>query len=475
MAERLENIRKFQADVEQCMKCGFCGYYCPIYREERDEKGLARGKDQLIRFVLEGQQDLSKGFYQAIDNCLLCKTCVQYCPAKTRTDHAVTAARGDYVAEKGLPLAKHICSATCSPTAGCSAWRCAWLPGCSGSCPEGKGNSGTCRSSSRPFAREGDSGDRAAVPEKDPAGAHGRHGRAEVPSRLLLGLRTEYVFPEIGKMIVDVLRNLDCEVVFDRRRLLRRRSTFPATSSPGGRWLRETSRRWTTTTTSSRVAPRAAPGWPYPTYLAETPEGKERFERFAAKVKDFNEFVIDVVAADLKRFAIKPRFRGRTVTWHDPCHLARHQDVRASPGKSADARGDPFRRDARRRPVLRAWRLLQYHPLRGLPEDRRSQGRRRRGLRRRRRGDRVPGLHDPASRRAARPRSPSRSSTSESCSPFQALSENTTCHPERSEGSTLPPSTGQILRFAQNDGVPVCPVNLGAFLLHPAEGRGNVP
>ena len=71
----------------------------------------------------------------------------------------------------------------------------------------------------------------------------------------------------------------------------------------------------------------------YPTYLAETPEGKERFERFAAKVKDFNEFVIDVVAADLKRFAIKPRFRGRTVTWHDPCHLARHQDVRAQPRK----------------------------------------------------------------------------------------------------------------------------------------------
>ena len=108
MAERLENIRKFQADVEQCMKCGFCGYFCPIYREEREEKGLARGKDQLIRSVLDGEQELSPGFYQAIDNCLLCKTCVQYCPAKTRTDHAVMAARADYVAEKGLPLAKRI-------------------------------------------------------------------------------------------------------------------------------------------------------------------------------------------------------------------------------------------------------------------------------------------------------------------------------------------------------------------------------
>lgn len=108
MAERLTHIRKFRADVEQCMKCGFCGYFCPIYREERDEKGLARGKDELIRFVLQGEQDLTPGFYRAIDNCLLCKTCVQYCPAKTRTDHAVIAARADYAAEKGLPLAKRI-------------------------------------------------------------------------------------------------------------------------------------------------------------------------------------------------------------------------------------------------------------------------------------------------------------------------------------------------------------------------------
>ena len=71
----------------------------------------------------------------------------------------------------------------------------------------------------------------------------------------------------------------------------------------------------------------------YSTYLAQNPDEKERFERFAAKVKDFNALVIDVLAADLERLVIKPRFHGKTVTWHDPCHLARHQDVRAQPRK----------------------------------------------------------------------------------------------------------------------------------------------
>ena len=91
MTETLRNTRKFASDVAQCMKCGFCSYFCPVYREERDEKGLARGKSQLIRFLLKGEQTLTGGFYEAIDNCLLCKTCVQFCPAKTRIDHAVVA------------------------------------------------------------------------------------------------------------------------------------------------------------------------------------------------------------------------------------------------------------------------------------------------------------------------------------------------------------------------------------------------
>ncbi len=336
MAERLENIRKFQADVEQCMKCGFCGYYCPIYREERDEKGLARGKDQLIRFVLEGQQDLSKGFYQAIDNCLLCKTCVQYCPAKTRTDHAVTAARGDYVAEKGLPLAKRIVFRYVLPNRwlfGVALRLASWLQRV---LPRGEGK---FRHLPQFLSALGAG---RAIPEIAP-----RFLRRILPERMAVtgapkyrvgffsGCATEYVFPEIGKMIVDVLRNLDCEVVFDRRQGCCGAPVYLSGDFLTGRKMAarnvEALDDYDYVVTGCATCSSGLRA--YPTYLAETPEGKERFERFAAKVKDFNEFVIDVVAADLKRFAIKPRFRGRTVTWHDPCHLARHQDVRAQPRK----------------------------------------------------------------------------------------------------------------------------------------------
>ena len=340
MSEHLENIRKFQDDVEQCMKCGFCGYFCPIYREEREEKGLARGKDQLIRLAAEGKQELTKGFYEAIDNCLLCRTCVQYCPAKTRIDHAVIAARGDYAAEKGLPLAKRLVFRYVLPhrrlfgmALRVASWFQRFLP-------RGEGKFRhlpqflSALGAGRAIPEVAPQFLRNSLPERTPATSEPKYRVAFFP-----GCATEYVFPDIGRMIVDVLRNLDCEVVFDRRQGC---CGTPVYLSGDFRTAKKMAARnvealehydYVVTgcaTCSSGLSE-------YSTYLAEDAEQKDRFERFAAKVKDFNAFVIDVLDTDLDRLEIKPEFRGKTVTWHDPCHLARYQDVRDQPRKILQA------------------------------------------------------------------------------------------------------------------------------------------
>ena len=334
MADRLENVRKFQADVEQCMKCGFCGYVCPIYREERDEKGLARGKDQLIRFALEGEQDLSKGFYQVVDNCLLCKTCVQYCPAKTRIDHAVTAARADYAAEKGLPLAKRLVFRHLLPHRwlfGVALRLASWFQGL---LPRRKGKFRhlpqflSALGAGRAIPDIAPRFLRSILPESSPA-----EGTPKYRIGFFSGCATEYMFPQLGEMIVDVLRNLDCDVVFDRRQGC---CGAPVYLSGDFRTARKMAVRNVEAFEDydyvvSGCATCSSGLSEYPTYLADTPEEKDRFERFAAKVKDFNEFVIDVLAADLDRLTLKPQFRDKTVTWHDPCHLARYQEVRAQP------------------------------------------------------------------------------------------------------------------------------------------------
>ncbi len=334
MAEPIENIRKFQADVEQCMKCGFCGYFCPIYREEHEEKGLARGKDQLIRSVLEGTQELSKGFYESIDNCLLCKTCVQYCPAKTRIDHAVTAARGDYAAAKGLPLSKRFVFRYVLPNRwlfGVALRLASWFQHL---LPRGEGRFRhlpqflSALGAGRMIPEIAPRFLRNALPERTTAA-----GTPTCRVGFFSGCATEYVYPEIGLLIVEVLRNLGCEVVFDRRQGCCGAPVYLSGDFATGRKLaaKNVEAFEDCDYVVSGCATCSSGLSEYPTYLAQTPEEKERYERFADKVKDFNEFVIDVAAADPGRLAVEPRFRGRTVTWHDPCHLARHQDVRMQP------------------------------------------------------------------------------------------------------------------------------------------------
>jgi glycolate oxidase iron-sulfur subunit len=336
VSENLKNIRKFQGDVEQCMKCGFCGYFCPIYREQREEKGLARGKDQLIRLALEDEQDLSEGFYQAIDNCLLCRTCVQYCPAKTRIDHAVIAARGDYVAEKGLPWWKRLVFRHVLPhrrlfgvTLRVASWFQRILP-------RGKGRFRhlpqflSALGAGRAIPEIAPRFLRNRIPERTPAA-----GAPKYRVGFFAGCAMEYVFPEIGEMIVDVLRNLDCEVVFDRRQGCCGAPVYLSGDFRTGKKMAARNvEAFEDCDYVITVCATCGSGLSeYPTYLAETAEERTRFERFAAKVIDFSKFVIDVLAADLDRLAIKPEFRGKTLTWHDPCHLARYQDVREQPRK----------------------------------------------------------------------------------------------------------------------------------------------
>ncbi len=336
MADRLENVRKFQADVEQCMKCGFCGYFCPVYREEREEKGLARGKDQLVRFALEGDQELSKGFYEAIDNCLLCRTCVQYCPAKTRIDHVVTAARGDYAAEKGLPLAKRFVFRRVLPNRwlfGVALRAASWFQ-----CllPRGEGRFRhlpqflSALGAGRTVPAIAPRFLRGMLPEKGPAPE-----RPTCRVGFFSGCSIEYLFPELGRMMVDVLRSLDCEVTLDRGQGCCGAPVYLSGDFETGRRLarRNVAAMEGYDYVVTGCATCSSGMNDYATYLAETPEEEERFRAFAAKVKDFNVFVIDVLAADAGRLALRPRFRGKKVTWHDPCHLVRYQEIRDQPRK----------------------------------------------------------------------------------------------------------------------------------------------
>ena len=50
--EDLKELRKVEKFADQCMKCGFCSFCCPVYQEEKTETSLARGKNYLVKQIL---------------------------------------------------------------------------------------------------------------------------------------------------------------------------------------------------------------------------------------------------------------------------------------------------------------------------------------------------------------------------------------------------------------------------------------
>ncbi len=335
MAIPTPELKKFEKDVQQCMKCGFCAYFCPVYRQDQMEKSLARGKNQLVRGILSGRQELTQGIVDIMNKCLLCKTCVYFCPAKARIDRAVTAARADLVAAKGLPLAKRFVFHYILPNRRLfglflkvASWFQHILPG-SGRfrhLPEflyalGRG---------RHIPSIADTFLRQQLPEvlSPPAGVP-----VKARAAFFSGCAMEFAFPEKAVALVRHLTSLGVEVTFDKAQGCCGAAVYMSGDFETGRKMAlknvEALENYDFIITGCATCSSGLKE--YAQYLARDEEEKKRFERFASKVRMYSEFLSDELGVPKEGYKLREAFRGKKVTWHDPCHLSRHQEIRSQP------------------------------------------------------------------------------------------------------------------------------------------------
>ncbi len=85
--------------VSQCDRCGTCLPVCPLFGEKDIESSSARGKNNITRGLMQGVLQPSPALLEAVNFCLLCRTCVENCPSKVQTDEAMIAVR-QYLADK---------------------------------------------------------------------------------------------------------------------------------------------------------------------------------------------------------------------------------------------------------------------------------------------------------------------------------------------------------------------------------------
>ncbi len=89
----LQDLAKFEDMVAACNRCGFCTSYCPTYKATGNEALSPRGRNQLVRAMIEGKIVNTAQAAESIETCLLCGECTSVCFSEVPTAKLMVAAR----------------------------------------------------------------------------------------------------------------------------------------------------------------------------------------------------------------------------------------------------------------------------------------------------------------------------------------------------------------------------------------------
>jgi glycolate oxidase iron-sulfur subunit len=95
------DITKSYDEIAQCNKCGFCQVACPIFRATGHESGVARGRLALLRAIIEKRLEWTKEIEEPLYHCLLCGSCTANCFSAIPTAELMVKARSQYLEQVG--------------------------------------------------------------------------------------------------------------------------------------------------------------------------------------------------------------------------------------------------------------------------------------------------------------------------------------------------------------------------------------
>ena len=336
--DKHEQIKRFESDLSQCMKCGFCTFWCPVYQEERLEPSVARGKNMMIRGLLAGDLEYTREFADRLNQCTLCMVCTVNCPARANIPNVIVAARADTTKARGLKFPYNIIYRWLLPRRtlfGNVVRFASWFQGIFMPKTEGTirhlsmflsalGRGRNIPQIAPRFLRQ-----MVPVVNKPPAGVE-----TKMKVGYFIGCMTDFVFPELGKRVVDFLARNGVEVWVPREQGCCGAPVFLGSGDFGtGRKMADTNVRAFEALdyVVTDCATCASTLKDYAKFLADTPGRREAYTRFGNKVKDVSQFLVDVLKLPPSAYQPSVEAKGKKVTWHDPCHLSRYLGVTSQP------------------------------------------------------------------------------------------------------------------------------------------------
>jgi glycolate oxidase iron-sulfur subunit len=338
-------IRKFEKESEQCMKCGFCTFVCPVYQEEKTEASVARGKNELIKRILSGEQELSWELANRLYKCTACMSCTANCPARAPIPRIIVAARADIARTVGMRspygfIYRHILAkrgVLGSVLSLASVFQSAMMPKTNGvvrHLPDFM----AALSRGRQIPSIAPKFLRRLLPEVNKP-----KGKAVMRIGYFTGCMNEFVLPHLGKRTVEFLTRHGVEVVMPRAQGCCGAAIFLGAGDF------ETARKLADSNVKvfegldyivTDCATCTCALTEYQRFLADTPERKEAYARFAAKIRHSSQFLMDVLKLPASAFQTSKALKGKRLTWHDPCHLNRHIGVKEQPRHMLESLSD---------------------------------------------------------------------------------------------------------------------------------------
>jgi glycolate oxidase iron-sulfur subunit len=316
--------------LDVCVHCGFCLPTCPTYHSWREEMDSPRGRIALMSLLGEGPP--SPAIVRHIDRCLGCMGCVTACPSGVQYDALIEETRGEIERRHRRPLGQRLLRALIFALFPYPLrLRVAlllqlvfvktglrWLARRLGLLPaplRALDDLAPAPSARGLFTR---------LPELTPA-----RGERRARVALLAGCVQRVVFPAVNQATLRVLSAEGCEVVVPRDLgCCGALSLHAGRDDEARRLARAAIARLEREDVDAVVVNAAGCGSSMKEWgrlFAGDAAWAERAARVAARVKDVTE-LLTTLGPVAPRHAVPLR-----VAYHDACHLAHAQRVRAQP------------------------------------------------------------------------------------------------------------------------------------------------
>ena len=321
--------------LDDCVHCGFCLPACPTYRSWSEEMDSPRGRIDLMRGLAEGRIAWTDAVVSHFDRCLGCMGCMPACPSGVRYDVLIEETRARIEANVRRPLFDRLHRAMLfalfpHPERLRAVAGLLRLYAATGLRRLVR-SSGVLKILPRRLAQlEALAPDAARAPESMDLPAR---VEAKGPRRYRVGLVAGCVqrvfFPGVNAATLRTLAAEGCEVVVPQAQgCCGALSMHAGRDREGREFAKELIAAFEGENLDAIIVNAAGCGSNLKDYgrlLGDEPGWAERAAAFAGKVRDVSEFL-----AALPPVAVRHPIPLR-VAYHDACHLAHAQGIRAEP------------------------------------------------------------------------------------------------------------------------------------------------